>query len=745
MSFPNASKSKCQKLDNFFLQSSDLTERQNNEGKDDPQEPVKTNDQFRKEPFQPTNITFPVDPASKRKFLPSWYSMFKWLEWDIDKNAAFCHICRQVHISGASKIINEEEVFWKTGFFNWKKAVEKFKKHETSLSHKACLEKFVYLSNNENVLQQLHVHQQQEGKIATACLSHIFTCLRYLARQGLAIRGHVDNESNFKQLLALRSNDLPDLKMWLTKKTTWTSVEIQEEMLEMMAHVILRKFSREVLDRKIFAVMADETADISAVEQLCICVRSVTDSLEVEENVLGFYAIDTCTGEYIFKAIQDSLLRLQIDLSKCKAVTFDGASAFSSQNKGVGARIQEVSPAALQTHCHMHCVNLAVQDAAKTVALMRDFLQLANDLITFLRYSPKRCAIVRNNAIQLNNPQTHIRPLCPTRFTMKFVALHSLQKQLKMLIDSLQNIESQATDRTIRATANGFLRRLDDFDFFLCLEVSITIFEITDRLSTQLQNSTASVGDGLSFVRHTLQVLESLRSDNKFKEIWTAANTTCQEHNGNEPKLPRQVRAPRKLQESEPYVHTTPEDFYRKSYFEILDTVTESLKMRITNKALPILEATEKLIQHAWNGKKPTEENLQLVCTHYSTDLIKHELEAQLLPVKFMREKNSSGDDSMKTIVEAIGKSILKPMIPQVITLLKLYLVCPATTATPERSFSQLRRLKTYLRSTMQQKRLNSLLILSAYPDETDTLDIKEITNDFILKNDMRRKTFCLL
>ena len=69
-----------------------------------------------------------------------------------------------------------------------------------------------------------------------------------------------------------------------------------------------------------------------------------------------------------------------------------------------------------------------------------------------------------------------------------------------------------------------------------------------------------------------------------------------------------------------------------------------------------------------------------------------------------------------------------------VVNIIQLYLVCPATTANAERSFSQLRRIKTYLRSTMNQRRLNALLILSTYHEELDSLNIYELANDFVMK-----------
>ncbi len=58
----------------------------------------------------------------------------------------------------------------------------------------------------------------------------------------------------------------------------------------------------------------------------------------------------------------------------------------------------------------------------------------------------------------------------------------------------------------------------------------------------------------------------------------------------------------------------------------------------------------------------------------------------------------------------------------QLITVLKQY----ATNAVSERSASVLRRVKTYLRSTVTQLRLNNLLTLHGHKDKTDDLCIPE-------------------
>ena len=66
----------------------------------------------------------------------------------------------------------------------------------------------------------------------------------------------------------------------------------------------------------------------------------------------------------------------------------------------------------------------------------------------------------------------------------------------------------------------------------------------------------------------------------------------------------------------------------------------------------------------------------------------------------------------------------------------------PSTNAVSERSFSAMRRLKTYLRSTMRQTRLNHVLLLNMHKERLDSLDLYIIANDFVRGNEHRLRIF---
>ena len=74
--------------------------------------------------------------------------------------------------------------------------------------------------------------------------------------------------------------------------------------------------------------------------------------------------------------------------------------------------------------------------------------------------------------------------------------------------------------------------------------------------------------------------------------------------------------------------------------------------------------------------------------------------------------------------------------------MLKLILVMPASNATSEHSFSALQRVKTYLRCTMCQERLNNLMLLHIHKELTDNLDLKDVATEFISGSEHRLNIF---
>jgi len=72
---------------------------------------------------------------------------------------------------------------------------------------------------------------------------------------------------------------------------------------------------------------------------------------------------------------------------------------------------------------------------------------------------------------------------------------------------------------------------------------------------------------------------------------------------------------------------------------------------------------------------------------------------------------------------------------PNVYKLLQVALTLPISSATYKRYFSAMRRIKTWMRSTMVENRFNDLSILNIEKDLAKKINNYDIVNDFSNKN----------
>ena len=79
---------------------------------------------------------------------------------------------------------------------------------------------------------------------------------------------------------------------------------------------------------------------------------------------------------------------------------------------------------------------------------------------------------------------------------------------------------------------------------------------------------------------------------------------------------------------------------------------------------------------------------------------------------------------------------------PNVIIAYRILLTIPVTFASAERSFSKLKLLLSYLRSTMTQKRLNGLATIALEIDVLEKINYEDIIEAFISTNTRRMMFF---
>ena len=91
--------------------------------------------------------------------------------------------------------------------------------------------------------------------------------------------------------------------------------------------------------------------------------------------------------------------------------------------------------------------------------------------------------------------------------------------------------------------------------------------------------------------------------------------------------------------------------------------------------------------------------------------------------------------DSLMSAPEILKFVMDADCYPNISVAYRILLTVPVTVASVERSFSKLKLLKNYLRSTMSQERLNGLAMCTIEKDIFDTIDLNTVLNDFASRN----------
>lgn len=351
----------------------------------------------------------------------SWKLNNSWLTYEDGK--LFCTVCkeacnRKLVVSLSSHDVISKETWVENGYQNFKHGAERIKKHATSALHMNCA-KILKNLGNVNVVQHLSTALQKEMMDNRTALKKVFSTLKLLGRQGLAIRGHDDDEnSNFMVMLKARAEDVVELESWLNRTGhKWLHHDIQNEILQAMATKILSENIQAIKDANFYSILIDETADITRTEQISIYFRAVSADLLASEYFMGFYATDDTKSRTLFDIVTDVLLRFDLPLSKLRGQCYDGAANVSGKISGLQQRIKEIESRALEIHCNAHNLNLSVQDGMEKVLAAKKFIGEVKDLINFVRDSPKRIAQFKGlqEAEQSEDKVPALVAYCPTR------------------------------------------------------------------------------------------------------------------------------------------------------------------------------------------------------------------------------------------------------------------------------------------------------------------------------------------
>ena len=194
----------------------------------------------------------------------------------------------------------------------------------------------------------------------------------------------------------------------------------------------------------VFSLIADESLNICNQEQVSICIRYCTNTLQSDEIFLGFYGTCKTDLRTLFCLIRDGLMRFGLDISSLCGQGYDGGSNMAGKINGFQQKIFKENLKALYFNCIGHQLNLVCQDACTEYSQVSHTIFCVNKIVTFVKELPKCCGWFA--AIEVSSSESttvKLRPLCSTQWILRKDCIDAFLANYNNLMNFMEEINNQ--------------------------------------------------------------------------------------------------------------------------------------------------------------------------------------------------------------------------------------------------------------------------------------------------------------
>lgn len=695
--------------------------------------------------------------TNKRKYNVAWESQYDWIRYSESRDAIYCGPCF-IFAKDSNKHTKWE--FIDQPYRDWKNAVGAKRgalpRHNCSYSHlQAVTASSLFLKicggKQPSIRQTLSESYSQKVNKNTDILLSIIDVIIQLSLRGIPLRGswikgEAREDGNFNHFLQWKSNFNKTLSEHLKsgpKNAQYVSPQIQNELITCIGNYIREYIVTEVSKANFFSIMADETTDAAIVEQMSLCVRYVSEKAEVKEEFLGFVDLPKTDAKTITDTMISTLKDYNLDLTKWRGKGFDGAATMSGVLNGVQARITKHFPNAKYfTHCKSHCLNLVVVASCSKLPQINNFMTVFQKLSFFFQNSAKRKTILKNRMsdavsqlladlpdnisdenesiiFQSAARRVSLPTLSDTRWLSRIDSISTLLVYYDKIYDALSDIKDESTGQS-SADATSYLHAMENFEFIFVATMTQYILSFIRPLSKNLQATDCDLLYAHKEAGHLITIFSNIRSENDsetFSKLYIRAEKMAYKIEVV-PEKPRTAGRQRHRANAGENL-STQEYFKINHFFPFVDHIISHMTSRFPKELDNVLTGSLLVPGHHVHLNTDLEEK---IFNEYEPNLpFPGQFESELIRWKLENSKVSTP----MTLVDGL-KVCKENFYPNINNILKLLLTLPVGSCSCERSFSALRRLKTWSRTTMKGERLNGLALLYVHRD-TYPLNLKDI------------------